>query len=184
MRIGTLDDQYFEWLYKVIRVNRNRNPEQTYIKLAHQLYKTPFYWYVSNDDNRAEDGKCLRDEFMNTMGIDEVPTDWYELDCSVLEMLIALAGRVSFESHGTPGDWFWKFMNNLELNQYNDLVYCDSVEREISHSIGRFLEREYERNGEGGLFPLQHPKRDQRKVELWYQMSAYLLEGGYVDHGP
>jgi hypothetical protein len=28
----------------------------------------------------------------------------------------------------------------------------------------------------GGFFPLTHPNDDQRKVEIWYQMNAYLDE--------
>ena len=29
---------------------------------------------------------------------------------------------------------------------------------------------------DGGLFPLKFVKQDQRFVELWYQLNAYILE--------
>ena len=43
------------------------------------------------------------------------------------------------------------------------------------------VERRYKRSGEGGLFPLKNAAKDQRKVEIWYQLSSYLLEN-YVDN--
>jgi hypothetical protein len=36
--------------------------------------------------------------------------------------------------------------------------------------------RTYDRRGHGGLFPLQRSNRDQRRVEIWYQLSEYLLQ--------
>jgi hypothetical protein len=38
----------------------------------------------------------------------------------------------------------------------------------------RCVWRTYEPNGVGGFFPLENPNEDQREVELWYQMSAYV----------
>jgi hypothetical protein len=42
----TLDDLYFDWLYKKIGVLQNRNPNKSYWKLARYLYRTPFFWVV------------------------------------------------------------------------------------------------------------------------------------------
>jgi len=36
------------------------------------------------------------------------------------------------------------------------------------------MDREYSYNGEGGLFAVQHPRRDMRTVELWWQMCWYI----------
>jgi hypothetical protein len=36
--------------------------------------------------------------------------------------------------------------------------------------------REYFPSGKGGLFPLENPREDQTKVEIWYQMHAYVME--------
>jgi hypothetical protein len=46
----------------------------------------------------------------------------------------------------------------------------------ISDIVDRVTDRRYATNGAGGLFPLQNAEQDQRKIELWYQANAYLLE--------
>lgn len=181
---GTLDDLYFEWLYKKIGSVRNRNPARSHWNLAKQLYRKQFAWFVPNDDNRECEGKDLRHEFIDEQDIEDVEIFWLQLDCSMLEMLIALARRAAYESYGDAREWFWKFMENLGLNQYTDEFYNDEAALDIEVALDRVINRTYERNGDGGLFPLKNAKKDQRKVELWYQLATYLLEGGYVDHGP
>lgn len=183
MSNGTLDDRYLEWLYLQIGAVRNRNPRRSFWHLAKQLYITPFEWSVPNDDNRCEDGTDLRWEFLDGEHIDADPS-WMGLQCSVLEMMIALARRASFEAKGTPGDWFWLFAQNLQIRGYNDSIYSTAIEREVTETLQRFINRKYDYDGRGGLFPLRNPRQDQTRVELWYQMSAYMLEGDYIDHGP
>jgi len=36
--------------------------------------------------------------------------------------------------------------------------------------------RDYHADGRGGFFPLTNPDTDQTKVEIWYQMNAYVTE--------
>lgn len=173
---GTLDDRYFEWLYGLIGAVRNRNPARSYWLFAKQLYTKEFVWFVPNDDNRVEDGKELRYEFLAEKGTDEVDLEWMALGCSMLEMLIALSHRASFVSDKAPGDWFWLLMRNAELDGYNDRRYSSRVAKEVDEKLDRIINRTYSRNGEGGLFPLRQTPNDQRKVEIWYQMSEFLLE--------
>lgn len=123
------------------------------------------------------DGRDLRSEWIDEAGIQHVDRDWYDLECSMLEMLIALGRRVSFESHGAPAAWFWKLVENLELKGYTDDIYEVSIAEEVDEVLNRLNDRTYLRSGHGGLFPLLSPHEDQRKVEIWYQMSTYLLEG-------
>lgn len=181
---NTLDNEYFEWLYRKIGSVVNRNPQRSYWQLARQLYEKPFVWSVYNDDNRAEDGKCLRDHFVLECEIQHLDENWIQMDCSVLEMLIAFSDRAAFESSSILGDWFWHFMSNLGLNQYTDAVYDEEVALEIDAALDLFMSRRYRRNGAGGLFPLQNAHRDQRKIELWSQLAEYQQERDYVDHGP
>lgn len=183
MTDGTVDDAYLEWLYSEIGVIRNRNPARSYWSLAKQLLSTPYIWFVPNDDNRALDGLELRNEFVKETDLD-VDDAWVSLECSVLEMLIALARRASFNSYGTPGDWFWKLLENLELKSYSDKAYNDAVQEWVSEVLERMMMRTYGEDGVGGIFPLRNAQQDQRTVELWYQMSAYLLEGDYLNNGP
>lgn len=173
---GTIDDRYFEWLYGQVGAITNRNPSRSYWELARQLYETPFIWTVPNDDNREGDGKELRIEFIYEKLLDELDPIWMDLDCSMLEMLIGLARRTAFEADGDVGEWFWIFLQNLDLRGYTDEVYDQDVSDIVDRILDRVNERSYRRNGAGGLFPLRNAEKDQRKVELWYQMSAYLLE--------
>lgn len=182
---GTVDDLYLEWLYGQIAAVRNRNPARSYWDLANKLYRTPFIGWVPNDDNRAEDGKCLRHEFVEEAGIDFVEQEWLELDCSFLEMLIGIARRAAFETDLSPLAWFWKLMENLELRDYTDDIYEIAIDEAVEEALNRVNDRTYERDGKGGLFPLHIAHKDQRKVELWYQLAAYVLEAKRVpEHLP
>lgn len=170
-----LDELYLTWLYGHIADPDIPRSGRTYWNLANCLFKKEFVWFVPNDDNRSEDGRYLRSEFLEDQGWDEqdVDPDWMAIGCSMLEMLVAISRRLSFLGEGEPRDWFWIVMNNLGL-RYNDrrTFPQDTVEEVLDHVIWRT----YEPNGRGGLFPLEHPDRDQRDVELWYQLNAYLLE--------
>jgi len=46
----------------------------------------------------------------------------------------------------------------------------------IDKTIMIFLNRDYQPNGQGGLFTLKKPKYDLRQAEIWYQMCWYLDE--------
>lgn len=178
---GTTDDLYFEWLYGLVASVRNRNPERSYWRLLRQLYTKQFVWHVANDDNREEDGKELRDEFIFDQDIEDIEPFWLDLGCSFLEMLIALSRRAAFEAGGEPVEWFWKLMNNLGLRECTDAVYNKNIAKGVDEALDRVINRTYERNGAGGLFPLHGACDDQRRVELWYQLSAYIIDGNSVD---
>lgn len=180
-----LDNLYLEWLYtSFIGAKSNRNPEKSYWVLAKQLYSTPFTWSIADDANRAERGKELRQDFIRECDIEDIEINWLQIECSVLEMLASLACRASFEVLGEPGDWFWKFISNLGLDDYNDAVYSDDVMKEVDAVVCRWLDREYDENGVGGIFPRTNAAQDQRHVNIWYQLQGYLLEGDYLNHGP
>ena len=172
------DEGYFNWLLQLIEPVRNINPARTHSLLAEQMFKTPFRWSVPNDDNRIEDAKELREEFLDHYSVDE---KWLNQEANVLEVLVALARRVSYEGGGEPDEWFWKLVSNLGLWQFTDESYSDWVAEQVDVALEIFMDREYSHNGEGGLFPLESTNADQREVELWYQMSYYLLEGHGID---
>ena len=180
-----LDELYLEWLYKnYIGAVSNPNPERGFWKLAKQLYCMKFTWVLQDDQNRAEDGKALRDQFINDCDIQDIEIGWLQLDCSVLEMLIGLACRASFSSWGEPGDWLWKFLRNLGLGDYNDRIFNSTIGEEVDAVLSRLLDRTYGRNGDGGLFPCNDARQDQAQFPLWVQLQNYLLEGDYLEHGP
>lgn len=171
-----LDELYLTWLYGQIGSIKTRNRSRSYWSLSRQLYKKEFIWLVPNDDNRVEDGRDLRYEFFEACEIVDPDPTWMAMGCSMLEMLIAISRRLSFEADGEPRIWFWHLIEILDLHQYNDRVYNDKIRDTVDDVLDTVIWRTYLPNGRGGLFPLNHPKRDQREVELWYQLSAYLLE--------
>lgn len=171
----TIDERYFAWLYEFVADPNCRNPSESYFLLCERLYKTPFEWSIRNDENRAHDGLELRDEFLRQLD-ETIPMDWYQLECSLFEMLIALSRRAAFQTGWSPDTWFWHILNNLELSRYTDEGYHSAIDDSVRRLLDRVLNRSYEADGRGGFFPLRDPGRDQRGVELWYQMSAYLLE--------
>lgn len=172
---GTTDDLYFEWLYGQIGSVRNRNPSRSYWTLARQLYTTEFTWFVPNDGNRVADGIALRLEFMEQFGVD-VEETWMELGCSFLEMLIALARRAAFQDGRSPFEWFWTMMDHVDLRRFSDDNIDPKYDTRVAKVLKRINDRKYASNGAGGLFPLKHPHLDQREVELWGQLNAYIIE--------
>lgn len=168
-------DEYFEWLTYVSNIGKD------YSMLAEILHERTFYSIVHNDENRGEDGKVLRKIFEQETLFDDYSC-LADRGCSMLEMLIGLAIRMEtiledpYEGDRTVR-WFWEILDNLGLSKYTnyELKYHNKL-TEVQEIIDNLLERRYSRSGKGGLFPLKNAKKDQRKVEIWYQLSAYLLE--------
>ena len=169
-----LDKQYFKWLYKNVCSLRDRDPSRSYWTLLDQLLRKEFVWLVPNDDNRAEDGRNLRLEFLDSQRSSYVDSDWMRLGCSMLELLIGISRRLSFETERNSREWFWELIENLELDEYNDNSPIPS--EDIDEVLDRVIWRIYKPDGFGGLFPLKRTGADQRRIELWYQMSEYVLE--------
>lgn len=169
-----LDELYFRWLYGEVCYLAEKDPNKTFWTLFRVLYTKEFIWLIPNDDNRAEDGKDLRHEFVRDIYIVQPDPNWLRMPCSFLEMLIGLCRRFAFEADCKNSEAFWEMLENLNLHKLNDntLVPIPEVEEIIDCVIWR----QYHYDGRGGLFPLRRPSEDQRQVELWYQLSAYLLE--------
>jgi len=171
-----LDELFFEWLYAQVADADVTDPSRTYWKLFKQLYTTEFFWIIPRDDDRIMDGQELRNEFTRRRRINRVPLDWLDLGCSVLELMVGLARRIAFEDldEGETHYWFWQLLRNLGLDDYTDDV--DIPSEDIDEVLKQLIFRTYHPSGRGGFFPLKDPCDDQRDVDLWYQMGAYLLE--------
>jgi hypothetical protein len=170
-----LDDLYLIWLYSQVGDVRAR--KTTHWELLRQMYFLPFFWLIPNDDNRAADGRDLRFEFLDEHSTDprDVDPDWLDEHCSFLEMLIGLSRRLAFEGEGSPKTWFWHLLENLGIADYTDRSRYDRGK--VESIVNEVVFRTYDRDGRGGLFPLRRARRDQREVEIWYQMNEYLIEG-------
>lgn len=171
-----LDELYFMWLYGQVADPDAEDPSLTYWKILKKLFTTEFTWIVPNDDNRREDGKALRSEFIDDADLSRRTLDreWLTIGCSMLELMIAMSRKIAFEAEGTDHYWFWHLMENLGLNKYNDSRRFS--EKRVDDILDRVIQRTYKSNGEGGFFPLKETRNDQRDVELWYQISEYVLE--------
>lgn len=178
-RIAEVRQDYFDWLCNIIGVE---NEHESFVLLANDLWNTEFVSLVPHDENRIGDVMQLRKQYLDEVNCYD---GWY-LDgfpCNMLEVLIALAGRMDFEI-SEPEDFsnhtaifFWDMMRNLGLDRYADEVYVQNGGMEnVKKILKKMIWREYEGDGHGGLFPLCRPHEDQRKVELWYQMQEYLNE--------
>lgn len=168
-----IEEVYFKWLYSKVASTDNPTPSLTFWTLIRDLHATEFVWLIPGDDNRAQDGLDVRREFLTALYLPQDPA-WMNIPCSVMEMIFAFSRRAEFETEMSARDWFWIFMENLELAKLNDA--SNRITERTYRVLDRFVWRTYHDNGKGGMFPLHHPHHDQRKIEIWYQFCAYLVD--------
>jgi hypothetical protein len=162
-----------EWLYGQVAVVKHRKSSGTFWGLLRQLYKIEFTWVIPEDERRATDGCELRVRWAHETH--STPDhEWLNLGCSFLEMLIALAERAAFQTEEETQRWFWEFIDNLGFSNFHDKSRFSH--NFVTRRVGVVCERLYDHMGNGGLFPLRNPKKDQRRVELWYQLSEYIVQ--------
>lgn len=175
MNQNNIREEYDKWLIDLVCLERF-SANVSFSKLLNTLHDTPFIYIMRMDSNRADDGVKLRRKFTLKQYGEDL-SYLLEGPCSVLEMMIALSIRCEDTIMNDPqiGDrtrqWFWNMIVNLGLGSMYDSNYD---ERYVDKTIARFLNREYDHNGKGGLFTVRYPKRDLRKVEIWTQMTWYL----------
>lgn len=172
--------KYLKRIIGLVYADKSNQGGRYYHELMYYLYSREFYWSedIPMDRNRALDGIALREKY-------GYPGDVMDEPCSVLEMLIALACRIenqlmhNFDEGDRTAQWFWIMATNLGLNRLDD----DNFDLDTADFfVDRFLNREYNYNGEGGgLFVVENPRQDMRDVEIWYQVNWYLTEmDGYL----
>lgn len=165
---------YFEWLHDLVCGDRYSR-DLSYRKLLAHLHNTEFRYFIPKDANRAEDGMSLRYQFAEQAGIPNIDL-YLDEPCSVLEMMVGLSVRcetIMDDAHvgDRTGQWFWGMIVNLGLGS----MFDNNFDRQLVESnVTRFLEREYDYDGKGGLFTIKHCDRDLRGVEIWYQLCWYL----------
>lgn len=145
------------------------------------LHNIKFTYIIDRDENRADAGIELRDDY-------EIPDEYrkmrrivdcfYDRPCSVLEMLIALSIRVDDEFIGDPAEehpdvFFMEMIKNLGLDKIISNRYRED---DVIKIVDRWLDRKFDSDGRGSPFPVKYSHRDQRCVEIWDQMNAYISE--------
>lgn len=169
-----LDEQYLTWLYSKVAPVKARRLDLRFWRLFKILYTKEFVWIIPNDNNRVEDGRDLRYRFLEEQQLDHVDPNWMGLGCSMFELILAVGDRLAFQIGGDQAGWFWELLANLGLNTFSDAR--SFADEEVEDVLDNLIWRTYRKNGKGGLFPLRHPHEDQTKVEIWYQMSEFILE--------
>lgn len=165
-------DGYFDWLCDLVVNNRYSNGI-SYRKLLRHLHSVAFTWMMPSDKDRAEEGLSLRYRYQSATGRD---SEEYG-DCSVLELMIALAIHCEENIMDDPkiGDrtrqWFWEMVNNLRLGSMTDIRYDEEY---VTDVLIRFLNREYDPDGRGGLFRIKDYPYDMRDMGIWHQMCHFL----------
>lgn len=177
--LENLENDYFDWLYNIVD-----DSDYKYENLVNHIFGIDFdektTILIDKDHNRIADAYELREDFIKeqlSREDEDIICIFRDRPCSVLEVLIALAYRMEdvMVINRFP-IWFWEMLSNLGLESYDDDNFTRNDIRNVDRIINRWLDHNYEYNGEGGLFPLNDPPKDQRTEEIWYQMSAYLVE--------
>lgn len=171
-----LEYHYLDYLKDLV----GENETSMYNILLNSMYETNFYSDVEMDINRIKDVEILRDNYLNLIHDDPkfriFRREVYGKPASLLEVLVRLSERISEIVDHPCEFWFAEMLSNLGLDRLNDDEFDKYEYEEI---VKNLLDRTYCKDGKGGLFPLKNAKKDQRKVEIWYQMQEYLIENSF-----
>jgi hypothetical protein len=172
-------NEYFDWLSSIVCGDRYAK-QISYKNLLAHLHNIEFSYIIPRDQNRAEEGEALRYRFAITQGYEDSADEIvYILDgpCSVFEMMVALAiyceENIMDDPHigNRTGQWFWNMIANLGIGGMQNDRYDP---RHVDYVIERFLNRDYEPDGRGGLFRIVGCEYDLRDMEIWKQLCWYL----------
>lgn len=174
--VDTVTKKYCRWIRDMIYRSPLRT--NTYDKLINHLFHKSFVFFENTmDGNRFDDGISLRYRFGSRCGYDDsvISSIIDNRDCSVLEMMVALAIKMDnimddFEHDDRIGDWFWIMIKNLGIFQCDD-DHFDSIV--VEEALNKFMQREIDEDGSGGLFIVPGSTRMNR-LDIWYQMHEFL----------
>lgn len=170
---------YYKWL--VAKLDDGKHNLAKFQLLLQNLYLTRFYAVNSSDRNRAIDGTILRRKYEEETGENGAEAAAHlDGDCSMLEMMVALAERIEsdylsdFRKGNQVGSWFWEMLNALGLSGMDNENFKDE---DFEETMVRFLTKEG--NGRLGrppvpLFPNDRPGLHLEKLPLWDQMLDWV----------
>ena len=171
---------YFEWITQLVCNSRYLGCGiSDYGLLLRHLFEREFQSMLIKDENRRKDGVALRYRFSYeySYGDSFLEQSLWNDPCSILEMMVALALRCEESIMYDPdiGNrlpiWFWSMVSSLGLGYMSDSAYDEQY---VDQVLTRFINREYEPDGRGGLFIIPNCPRDLRKVEIWTQASWFF----------
>lgn len=175
-------NDYFDW---IINLTNNwcvlYSGQGDYYELMECLFHQQFLWTMTMDGNRAQDGVETRFKFVEETEEYDYRDVYLYLThpCNVLEMMAALARRCEDHIMGDPsqidnaGRWFWEMICNMHLDNMYDGNFDEDYVNEV---VDDMIERNYAKNGDGGLFTIHDATKDMRYVDIWCQLNWYLDE--------
>ena len=169
-------EQYPEYLLGRINFTSSK-----WFDVCSMMHDTPFEYVIKFDENRADDGLYLRKYFLNDteypeeVFINEETFEEYPVTC--LEVLIALVERICDEYVPYKNE-YGEDMRGMILEAFfkNLGLYYDISEKRFKEKIAVWLDREYEDDGSGSIFPLYFYKKGFKKNEIWSQANIFLKE--------
>ena len=178
-----MEEEYYEFLLSFLGEGEDQLPSifDSY-HLLWKLHHTEFRYSAMMDRNRDMDGR----EWRNRYG-GEISPAFLRRPASVLEVLLGLADRMAFELDDEDGlaPYFWEMLDNLGIN-FTDYQFAEGLvtDRQVDKAVQRWMSRQYDDYGRGGIFPLEfvpelygsNEFQNQNRLELWYQMQLYLAE--------
>lgn len=169
-----LHEQYYEWL--LFKVTDPKEP-RTHDKLFRELASAPFKATVGRDDNWFEHCEYMREDYYEEAEFEGAEYVKEDGEITLLEVMVNLCIKAEGIMQGFDGvdceRWFNDMLENSGLIFYTDYRFSKTG---VWSKINRILDREYNRDGGGGLFciPVLDPSHDLRDVELWYQLMWYI----------
>lgn len=169
---------YLTWLEQQVGGPKNHG------RLFGLLFATPFTYILPMDGNRYEDGIDLRYRYTREADIPdpECAVVCDTSDCSVLEMMVALAKRLEDaimaddDLGNRTGVWFWEMIYSLGLSDFTDDRWGENGgAARVRDILAAFVSRTYQPDGRGGLFRSVHGG-DMRRMEIWDQAMLHLNE--------
>lgn len=161
-------ETYFDWLKDQVEYFDGPKHDDL-LAILHSIEYVPV---IDRDIDRMIDGINLRNKYFGECGDRSQVID---SPCSFLEFLIGLAQRMNYIyakiDEDRTADCFWSILQNAGI--YIDQEYSEEYILEV---VDRIINRTYNVDGGGGLFPINEPRTNQRNVAVWYQMNQYLLE--------
>lgn len=171
--------------YLMNRAQLDAEGDYGYLKLCEILHGTDFFPILEMDENRCSNCRRLREDFAEGMddGVIDILNDELCASGTMMELFLVLAEKMSYEMlesryEAGTGKWFKELLQNCGLLKMWNIAFEDDdrLVRTVQDILTTINFRKFGWDGEGGLFPLQWAKRDQRDVELVIEMNDYLEE--------
>lgn len=155
-------------------------------RLFQYLADYPFEVVIKMDENRVCDAIDMRSDFILEFCDDHPLVS--DMDPSIhpislLEILAVMASMIENDIMWNPDVpdrrhiRFDEMLRNAGLDIFDDGHWGTyGGELEVEPICDRIVRRKYGTDGKGGLFPLDDPQKNQRRLELWYQANAYCME--------